>query len=734
MTKVSVIIPCYNAERFMAMCLQSVLNQTLTNIEIICVDDGSTDSTLTILRDFEQKDSRVTVITQQNQYAGVARNAGMAIAKGEYLYFLDSDDFIEPTMLAKMVAKCEEDNADICLCQSVAYDLATGKIVENQNIQKDKIFSQKMPFSSIDAPNFIFVIGGVVPWNKLFRAEFVKQHKIKFQPLKRSNDVFFSSATLALAERITIVDEFLCNRHINLSTSLQGTYEDDSFTFYHAVTAVKNFLIEQNLYNQLEGALTRQAVGTAVHALNKMTSQKNYIEMGNFLKKTHFPKFYVLNKKYYDIYSKYQMKQVMFIMSGLYKNAKNINLKTNEILAQDPSLDFPLNDKLKVSVIIPILADCTTTENIWECINSVLRQSLVDIEIICVVDKNIKVDNQSDKRVKIFEMEKNADYSAAWNFGINKAKGEYIFFLEPNDTLVWRALEHLYRCAKYYKRDIVQCQSAVFFEPVELFYEYNIKNRRSFLVSRDFLQNNQLFVPKTPSVYEVDMLMVAIIASTTKVDILEEPLHRRRISHKTRHIMPKSEQIYYLYLFVAYTRIFIQKKKSQLNTLKKLQKYLESQQNIETTAEESENFAEVDKTIVEVKTETTEIETEEFNELTEISQTIKTLKNFANLYSLWIVEIYQTITPNKIENLPNNRNLTNIDIAPIAKMLEQNNFVQKNLQTGKLNDIKPKKAKKINNPKRLIIACKKYIKERALISPFFYGIAYKVYKITGYKG
>ena len=100
--KVSVIIPIYNVETYLPQCLDSIINQTLKEIEIICVDDGSTDKSLDILKEYAKKDKRVAIITQKNLHAGVARNAGLSQAKGEYISFLDSDDFCEPEMFEKM--------------------------------------------------------------------------------------------------------------------------------------------------------------------------------------------------------------------------------------------------------------------------------------------------------------------------------------------------------------------------------------------------------------------------------------------------------------------------------------------------------------------------------------------------------------------------------------------------------------------------------------------------------
>ncbi len=104
MVQVSVIIPAYNAEDYIDECLESVRAQTLSDIEILVIDDGSTDETLSCVRKHADADSRVCVMTQENQYAGVARNKGIAEATGEYLYFLDADDWIEPNTLETLVA------------------------------------------------------------------------------------------------------------------------------------------------------------------------------------------------------------------------------------------------------------------------------------------------------------------------------------------------------------------------------------------------------------------------------------------------------------------------------------------------------------------------------------------------------------------------------------------------------------------------------------------------------
>ena len=121
MCKVSVIIPVYNGESYLEQCLDSIIGQTLKEIEIICVNDGSKDRTQQILEKYAEKDSRIQIINQENGGAGAARNAGLRIARGEYLSILDGDDFFEPDMLEKAYKKAKESRAELLVFGSDQY-------------------------------------------------------------------------------------------------------------------------------------------------------------------------------------------------------------------------------------------------------------------------------------------------------------------------------------------------------------------------------------------------------------------------------------------------------------------------------------------------------------------------------------------------------------------------------------------------------------------------------------
>lgn len=144
--KVSVIVPVYNSEAFIRQTAEYILGQSLKDIEIIFVDDGSTDKTREILEEISKTDDRVKVLHQQNSFAGAARNYGFRESSGKYLVFWDADDIFLPEALEKMYDKIVEDDADICICPADYYDNETGKVLKNNVYIKYDMIPEKTPF------------------------------------------------------------------------------------------------------------------------------------------------------------------------------------------------------------------------------------------------------------------------------------------------------------------------------------------------------------------------------------------------------------------------------------------------------------------------------------------------------------------------------------------------------------------------------------------------------------
>lgn len=207
--KVSVVIPIYNAERHLAQCLESVLKQSLQEIEVICVDDGSTDRSPEILRQYAQKDNRVRILSQKNQHAGVARNNGMKAARGRYLAFLDADDYYIDGALEQLLQVAEQNHLDFVKGSFFRLDVSsnlryttyysTNSCISHS--QRKRVLSfRKLPARLLNAAD--------VPWNGLYRRTFLEKSNIHFNSLRCMNDHSFYIHCLLKAKRIMITN---CN-------------------------------------------------------------------------------------------------------------------------------------------------------------------------------------------------------------------------------------------------------------------------------------------------------------------------------------------------------------------------------------------------------------------------------------------------------------------------------------------------------------------------------------------
>ena len=167
MPKISVIVPVYNVELYLYQCLDSIINQTFKDIEIICINDGSTDNSGKVLEEYAQKDDRVKVLTQENQGQAVARNKGLDIAKGEYIYFVDSDDFIHPQTLEIMHSVAERTKCPIVATERVNQLSKNQKNTKIYQINDISYNVHKNPLKHI--LNHIW--SSSIIWNKLYKRD-----------------------------------------------------------------------------------------------------------------------------------------------------------------------------------------------------------------------------------------------------------------------------------------------------------------------------------------------------------------------------------------------------------------------------------------------------------------------------------------------------------------------------------------------------------------------------------
>lgn len=213
---ISVIIPVYNAEKFLHKCLNSVLKQTYENFELILVNDGSKDNSLQICQEWSLKDSRVKTIDQKNQGPGAARNTGLVAANGDYIYFLDSDDFIEDNLLATAIKSIEEFKYDMIIFGFNKLTIDGKRISTIKHKEADLRNLQQQQENLAE----LFLDGGCFAvWDKLFRKDFLIMNNIVFDLKKRGEDLAFMIKSYQCATSLKAISNILHNYHVVYNAS-----------------------------------------------------------------------------------------------------------------------------------------------------------------------------------------------------------------------------------------------------------------------------------------------------------------------------------------------------------------------------------------------------------------------------------------------------------------------------------------------------------------------------------
>lgn len=470
---VSVIIPIYNTAKYLDQCIKSVLSQTLKNIEVICVDDGSTDNSVEKIYHYKNIDKRIHLFKQKNQYAGVARNNGLAQASGEYVYFLDSDDFIVPTCLEMLYDKAKETNADIVLFDGTSYDENTKVYTKHCFLNIKNI--NKGVFNVFDYPDDIFNCTNPGAMTKFYKRSFLEENCVLFSKYRTSEDIYFTSITQVLAKSITFVNEDLIVYRRNSATSVQNKI--DVKDCIYALIDIYEKLNTINIYNIVEKSYILRAINTILYIINIVDFQQR----NDFIEKLYnllFNRINIINldEKYYiDINSFYKLKE--FISQyNFYKKHIEFNVKQN--LIHKNNVDSPF-----VSVIIPVFNVCNY---VAECIESITNQTLKNIEIICIDDGStdnsldiVRKYASIDSRIAIYS-ENNCGLSIARNLGIDVAKGKYTYFIDSDDLIDKNALFELFEKCENEKLDLVFFGGEVFADDTR-FDKIVYKNKQNYI-------------------------------------------------------------------------------------------------------------------------------------------------------------------------------------------------------------------------------------------------------------
>lgn len=276
--KISIIIPIFNQEKYIAECMESIFRQEYDNLQIILIDDGSTDNSLALIQEYD--DERIKVIHQENSGVSVARNNGILNAIGEWIAFVDPDDVIEKNYISTLVSAID-DEVDIICC--------TYKTLHNSEKVKESFFENDFVLYSLEEKEKLFLqlLDGTyghdkrshtaigVPWGKLYRRQFVEQNELFFNPrLKRVQDNVFNMQAFYLARKIIYMNQpNYCYRLNNITNYYNAKYDsyayknycelcNERYKFFELKELLKNAEIEKfflmSVIHEASGVITRQ--------------------------------------------------------------------------------------------------------------------------------------------------------------------------------------------------------------------------------------------------------------------------------------------------------------------------------------------------------------------------------------------------------------------------------------------------------------------------------------------
>ncbi|MCM3150853.1 glycosyltransferase [Priestia megaterium] len=234
---VSIIVPVYNVEKYLKRCIESIINQDYKNIEVIIVNDGSTDDSNKILQDFERVDNRICVINKENGGLSSARNVGLRRAKGDFICFVDSDDWIDHLMITKMIKICIQENADIVQCgyREVYENRTIGKVVKLD----EKDFTGK----SITSIYFSNIDFHTVVWNKIYKRSILNE--ISFVEGKQYEDTMASFEMLLKSKRLYNISDVFYNYYQRDNSIMGSVFSERKLDALFAGRYVINLCEEQ---------------------------------------------------------------------------------------------------------------------------------------------------------------------------------------------------------------------------------------------------------------------------------------------------------------------------------------------------------------------------------------------------------------------------------------------------------------------------------------------------------
>lgn len=443
---ISVIIPVYNAAKYLSRCINSIFEQNYDDTEIICVNDGSTDESLKILEEYGDK---IKIINQENKGAAAARNAGIKIASKDYITFIDADDYIDNGLFQHFADSIGENDIDIFMYN--------GKIITQNQKQEHFFFNESMFKPGVTEQSVIdhysianYFYGNQSVCNKIYRRAFLSEHNILLNEGTIFEDTPFYFKTLIHAKKIKFTLKPYYNYLSDNLSSVTKTVGDNAFGLFDTFLAMENDVRELKLWDFFCYALFQLEYEKLISVMSEMKEERR-------------AEFFAKSKEFI-------IERVQKLKPEIYVNLVNINfcqalinysfeqfcdtllLSKSDYKYQNKVYENPL-----FSIIVPVY---NTRRFLPLCLKSLINQSYDNFEIVCVNDGSpddsgefLKEIAEKDSRIKIIT-QNNKGLGGARNTGIRNATGEYILFLDSDDWLSLDTLKKISETIKEKPTDI----------------------------------------------------------------------------------------------------------------------------------------------------------------------------------------------------------------------------------------------------------------------------------------
>ncbi|MBQ9361051.1 MAG: glycosyltransferase family 2 protein [Lachnospiraceae bacterium] len=324
--KISIIVPVYNAESFLNRTLGSIIEQTCEDIEAICVDDGSADRSPEILDDYAAKDKRIRVIHQQNKGMGASRNTGMDMASGEYLFFLDADDYLEPDALGMLYGYASSRRLDILVFGANQFDSDTGIDKKMPGIVNKRYLPEKEVFSAGDISDHIFGLSYGYIWNKMYWRGFIRDKGIRSQEMNVAGSQTFVHEAMAVAERIGYLDIAPIHYRMENPTGLSMHSDDEPLNPCYAWEGLQQRLRKRQVYEKLERGFVNAAADNCLAKFDVLRTREAMKALFDALKGTYLERLEIKNRDKEYFFNEDTFKRTCAILNGSFDDFVHLEL------------------------------------------------------------------------------------------------------------------------------------------------------------------------------------------------------------------------------------------------------------------------------------------------------------------------------------------------------------------------------------------------------------------------